>query len=69
MPLAILGFIFLAGILVYYLISTANSKNKDSEEYDEEIVYAEQEEEDKDNVILFPSDVEKEKKKRNIGKK
>ena len=67
MPLAILGFIFLAGILIYYLISTSNSKNKETTDYDEEPIY--KEEEDKDNVILFPSDVEKEKKKRNIGKK
>ncbi|HKK95919.1 MAG TPA: hypothetical protein VJ916_06385 [Anaerovoracaceae bacterium] len=67
MPLAILGFIFLAGVFIYYLISTSNSKDKDSTDYDEEIFY--QEDDNKDNVIIFPSDVEKEKKKRNIGKK
>jgi hypothetical protein len=66
MPLAIIGFIFLTGIFVYYLISTSSGKTNTKTPNKDEVVNNVHE--DKDNTILFPSDVEKAKKKRNIGK-
>ncbi|MBK5253276.1 MAG: hypothetical protein JJE03_02190 [Peptostreptococcaceae bacterium] len=66
MPLAIIGFIFLIGIFVYYLISTSSGKTNAKTPDKEEVVNSMRK--DKDNIILFPTDVEKAKKKRNIGK-
>ncbi|NLY82347.1 MAG: hypothetical protein GX078_06185 [Clostridiales bacterium] len=66
MPLAILGFIFLVGIFAYYLISTSSGKPHDKTPDKDDV--PKRTYEDKDNTVLFPSDVEKAKKKRNIGK-
>lgn len=64
MPLIILGLLVVAGLLAYLHFSKASAEEI------EEIIPKKKKEEPKENepakVIVLPTDIEKEKKKRNI---
>lgn len=61
MPLILLGLVFVAGLFVFYLFSTASEK-KDTDNNDARKSEAKEPLVQEENVIFLPSDIERAKK-------
>lgn len=69
MPLAILGFVFVVGLFIYYLISTSGSDDSsDDTKKKKKETKSKENDEGNSNVIFLPTDIEKAKKSHHKNK-